>query len=538
MKRAFLREHGKAGLELIEEACVLLRTCPASILATYFLGSVPFAAGFLIFFSDLSRHPDAPGHLGSATLAMSALFIWMKFFHARFGAMLLARLRGELPPSWAPGGVFRSACLQTILHSTGLFLLPIAMIVTLPFGWVYAFYQNLSALDDGQTRQRALFQSASQQSLLWPGQNHMLLLALSGFGLFVFLNWVTVGFFAPQLLKMFLGIESAFTRSPWSIFNTTFFAAACALTYLCVDPLTKACYVLRCFYGKSLRSGDDLKTEVRRLSGRASATVVALILCLISPRLQAAETTPPPAQTVTASELDRSIDNVVQQRKYTWRNPRDKSAETKGGPLSEFFKNIRQMVEKFGDSIRAFVERLDDWFRSRNQRSSRSHDGDWLVPSTGLLYVVLGLVACGLAIAILRLLHVRHRSTGPQETAVAITPDLEDENTTADELPEDDWTRMGRQFLEQGEGRLALRSFYLASLAHLAAGGLITIVRSKSNRDYERELRRRGHATPELPILFSENVGIIDRIWYGTHEVNLDLVQRFVGNLEKMKVVA
>ena len=44
MKRAYLREHGRAGLELIEEAFVLLRTSPLAILATYYLGSVPFAA--------------------------------------------------------------------------------------------------------------------------------------------------------------------------------------------------------------------------------------------------------------------------------------------------------------------------------------------------------------------------------------------------------------------------------------------------------------------------------------------------------------
>ena len=95
---------------------------------------------------------------------------------------------------------------------------------------------------------------------------------------------------------------------------------------------------------------------------------------------------------------------------------------------------------------------------------------------------------------------------------------------------------MGRSLLEQGDLRLALRAFYLASLSHLASRGLITITRSKSNRDYERELRRRGHAIPDLPALFGENVGIFDRIWYGLHEVNADLVGHFVRNLERMKI--
>jgi hypothetical protein len=56
------------------------------------------------------------------------------------------------------------------------------------------------------------------------------------------------------------------------------------------------------------------------------------------------------------------------------------------------------------------------------------------------------------------------------------------------------WTRLGREFRQRGELRLALRAFYLASLSHLAAKGLVTVARFKSNRDYERELRRRGHA--------------------------------------------
>lgn len=535
MKRAFLREHGKAGLELVEEAFVLLRTCPVAILATYYLGSVPFAAGFLIFCSVMSRHPEAADHLGSATLGITALFVWMKFFHARFGGMLLARLRGEAPPSWTLGETLRSVGLQTIIQSTALFILPVATLAILPFGWIYAFYQNISALDDGKTRLRSLFQSAVQQSSLWPGQNHVLLLALSGFGFFVFLNWVTLGFFIPQLLKMCFGIESAFTLSPLSMLNTTFFASTIALTYLSVDPLIKTCYVLRCFYGKSLQSGDDLKTEVRRLSGLAPFLTLCLLFCFISPALRAEEAAPTPA--VASRELDRSINTVIQQSKYTWRTPREKIVEKKEGLFDGFFKSVFQMSKKALESVGDFLRKIIDWF-SRRERSSPQSQADWVTPQIGLLFIILAIVASGLAIATLRMIRARRQSAMMQSTAMAATPDLEDENTAADEFPEDDWTRMGRTFLEQGELRLALRAFYLASLAHLASRSLITIARSKSNRDYEREIRRRGHSLPELPLLFSENVRIFDRSWYGLYEVDLDLVQRFIGNLERMKGVA
>ncbi len=539
MKRSFLRSHGKSGLELIEEAFVLLRTCPAATLASYYFGSVPFVAGFLIFCSDLSRHPEAPDHLGGATLAMTALFIWMKFFQARFGRQLLARLRGAEEPSRTAGEVFHSACLQTIFHATALFILPVASVLVLPFGWIYAFYQSITALDDSRSRLGALFQSASRQSALWPAQNHFLLLTLSGFGLFVFLNWITLGFLAPQLLKMFLGIESVFTRSPLSLFNTTFFAATISLTYLCLDPLIKACYVLRCFYGQSLHSGDDLKTEVRRLSGRTPALAAFLLLCFLAPALPAAENAPAPTPAVAGSELDRSISTVIQHSKYTWRTPREKKvAEKKEGLFHGFFKSISLSWERVLDAIGDLFKKIMDWLFPRNRESHDSSQSGWGAPQLGLLFLVLALVACGLGVAALRTIRSRRRSVTVDSIALAAVPDLEDENTAANDLPEDDWTMMGRRLLEQGDLRRALRAFYLASLAHLASRGFITIARFKSNRDYERELRRRGHAVPELPVLFGENVGIFDRIWYGLHEVDPDLVQRFVGNLEKMKGLA
>lgn len=534
MKRAFLREHGKAGIELVEEAFVLLRTCPPSLLAAYFLGSVPFVAGFLIFCADLSRHPEAPDRLGGATLAMTSLFVWMKFFHARFGAMLLARLQGNPPPDSTPGTLLAIAVRQTILQSTALFLLPLSALLVVPGAWVYAFYQNVSALDDGKAGLRQLTRSAVRQSALWPGQNHVILLALSGFGFYVFLNWIMLAIFAPQLLEMFLGIETVFTQSPLSMLNTTFFAATAALTYLSIDPLIKTCYVLRCFYGRSLRSGDDLRTDIRRLSGRAPVLALCFLLCLAPPALRAAERPPEPA--VAGRELDRSISTVVQQDKYLWRTPRLQTDKPKEGVLSGFFKSIAKMARDAFKALKELVEKIVEALFGRDRHPSpRAGRPGWEAPQLGLLYAILAAVACGLAVAVMRTLRARRRLAAVEGLAAAPVPDIADENTAADELPEDDWTRMGRQLLEQGELRLAIRAFYLASLAHLASRGLLTIARSKSNRDYEREIRRRGHALPQLPALFGENVGIFDRIWYGLHEVDPGLVGHFVDNLEKMK---
>jgi len=140
------------------------------------------------------------------------------------------------------------------------------------------------------------------------------------------------------------------------------------------------------------------------------------------------------------------------------------------------------------------------------------------------------------AIFLYRLWRDRRRSpTAVASEAIQPVPDIRDENVRADQLPEDGWTKLARELLERGEFRLAMRAFYLASLSHLAARNLISIARFKSNRDYERELRRRGHSFPDLLSVFGDNIFSFERIWYGMHEANLDLVNQFASNVEKIK---
>ena len=113
---------------------------------------------------------------------------------------------------------------------------------------------------------KAVVKKSWQQAVLWPRQNHAVLSILIAFGGAVFLNLLTVGFALPQLVRIVFGIESVFTQSPLSVWNTTFLSGVLGLTYLCVDPLVKAVYVLRCFYGESLNSGEDLRAELKHFA--------------------------------------------------------------------------------------------------------------------------------------------------------------------------------------------------------------------------------------------------------------------------------
>src|SRR5260370_22616195 len=131
-------------------------------------------------------------------------------------------------------------------------------------------------------------------------------------------------------------------------------------------------------------------------------------------------------------------------------------------------------------------------------------------------------------------LKTRRNTVVATDEPIQPAPDVADESVGAERLPEDGWMKLGRELLARGDLRLAMRAFYLASLAHLAAKNLVTVAKFKSNLDYERELRRRGHALPELPPLFSENVSVFDRVWYGRHEATEELVNRFIVRVERL----
>jgi hypothetical protein len=573
--RSSRRQSGKSALDLVEEAVHLLRAAPAATLATHGWGTIPFVLGLLYFWADMSRSPFAHQHVAGASLGMAALFLWMKFWQAAFAARVRAQAAGLPAPRWGPGRCARVFLGQAIVQPSGLFLLPLALIPVLPFGWVYAFYQSATALagrEPGRTSRLA--QQAWKQAALWPRQNHVLLALLAGWTLCVFLNWTIICYLVPQLVKMLLGIESAFTRSPAALLNTTFFTAMLGLTYLCVDPVLKTIYVLRCFYGESLESGEDLKAALKPFAGAAQTLAVAVALLGALGLTQAANASAaplpkgtnrvtavadfvplnpssPPAEpdgrtavspvsrpAVSPAELDRAISDTLRERKYTWRMPREAVPEPEGEPgiLGRFLQKagalIREWWKTLGEWLRRLLERL-----FRHEASPHAPGGwGWIMSLNTLLYALLAIVVVALALLVCRLwIRGRQRQRVVASEAIQPAPDLADESAGAEQLPEDGWTKLARELLERGEFRLAMRAFYLASLAHLAQRNLISLARFKSNRDYERELRRRGHSFPDLLSVFDENLLAFERIWYGTHEATSALAGRFAANVDKIR---
>ena len=210
--------------------------------------------------------------------------------------------------------------------------------------------------------------------------------------------------------------------------------------------------------------------------------------------------------------------------------PRQNVKETE--KESALMGRVRQWLRERRDQI---IEWLQKFFKRRSSASHTPSSGyGWVVFVHLLLYTLVALVIGALLWLLYHVLKTRRNAAIVTAEAIQPSPDVADPNVGPERLPEDGWMQLGRELLAKGDLRLALRAFYLASLAHLADKNLVTLAKFKSNADYERELRRRGHALPELPPLFTENVSVFDRVWYGMHEVTEDVINRFIVRVERL----
>jgi hypothetical protein len=546
------RQKERGAIEIIEQAIHLLRLSPFSLLFSYYIGSLPFVLGLLYFWADMSRNAFAREYCAVASLGLAMLFVWMKCWHGIFARNIIAHMAGEPKSRWSLGRIGRLTATQTMIQASGLFVLPLALVMAIPFAWSYALYQNVSANGDGDGHGiKTVFKRSWHQAKLWPGQNHILLLIFSIFGVFVFLNLALSIFLVPLMLKKFLGIESVFSISGWSMLNTTFLTATFGMAYLCMDPLVKTVYALRCFYGASLKTGRDLKTELKAFTLHKTmfAAVIILTLCAATFCPLTAGERPGISSTRNGSQntyvppdaLSNSINEVMSRREFAWRMPREKieqDSSVQPGPIATLMKWIAGGAKTCFKAIARWLSKIMDWLEKFFPGTDKSREGPgkgWATSVRGLLWVLLVVLFSVLGVFLWRTL--KRRRELQSETireAIPAVPDLTDEYIKADELPVDQWMVMAKELRDRGEFRLALRALYLSILAHLAENEMITIAKYKSNRDYKQELERRGHEREGLLAVFSENVKVFDRSWYGMHKVTRGDLELFSGNQERI----
>ena len=541
----------KSAILVLEEAVHFLRLAPIGLLFSYYVGTLPFVLGLLFFWADMSRSGIAAEHLSVGALGVAVLFIWMKCWHAIFGNQIQSVLYGteRYPRSWTRR--FSTVACQTLIHATGLFVLPLAAILVVPFGWCYAFYQNTTVLANQDTNDfRETFKRAWQQAKLWPLQNHILLSILLLFALAVLFNVSIAIFILPYLLKKFTGLETVFTLSGLHALNTTFVASALAISYLCLDPLIKTAYALRCYYGEALTSGADLRTDLKNFRVRESLLLLVFTAMFVISPIPARgseqfDLSPAELAPISSEKLDRSIDEVLKRREFAWRLPREKQAledSEKSGPLVSVVRCVLDTLEKAFKTISGWIQKLDDWLDKlwpRPSHEKQTGDFDWRPLIRYLLILLFIVLAIVLVYYFVILWRKRQRAQDETESeAVVLTPDLQDDGVKADDLPVNSWLDLAKDLMAKGSLRLAMRALYLATLAYLAQKELIVVERYKSNRDYVHELCRRAHAKKELLTAFSKTVMIFDRVWYGMHQITQGDVDSYFADQERIMALA
>jgi len=589
MKRKNRDRGGKSAVDILEEATHLLRA-NTSLLAPYYFGSLPFILGLLYFWTDMSTGADAWRHGSEASWGLVLLFIWMKTWQSLYARRLLERIRGEASPAWGLRRMVRAAAIQAAIQPWSIIVLPVAFIIMLPFPQAFAFFQNASLMGSGDEGSlRAVAQKSWRQASLWPMQNTLILwltspflLVLAAFFLFVILpvssslnpeapvsylfivaalavvplcplgiiTALNIGMalvLLPQLLKILIGVETVFSIGGAHIM--TFNAVVCGLSYLCLDPLMKASYCLRCYYGESMQTGEDLKVELRSYTRPGLiVTLLLAVLLAFSPLSKAlAQPSAGPIASaggpVTAQRLDSAIESVIHYPEYSWRMPREKppNVPRRHTALYDFLDSIVGTLRKGWNYVKEGLAKAWNFIEDILSRIIPSlpklekPDSAWTTFSRA--FIIIPLICIVLVLAFLAWRAWKNRRPRMVTATVIATPvpDITREDVDATALPEEGWLNLAGELMGKGELRLALRAVYLATLACLARQELITIAKYKSDREYELELRRRSHTQPQLAGVFAENRAVFESAWYGLHEVTPGILEGFLRNQERIR---
>jgi len=580
---------GRSAIDIIEEAVSVLKTHPSTLVA-YYAGSLPFVLLLLYFWTDMSRGANAWQHCAQGAWALALCFVWMKTWQAVYVRRLLARIRHEGPHPWTMRRIIRVAAFQTAIQPWGIVLLPVAFVVLLPFPQAFAFFQNAGLVGSGdEPTMGGVLKKSWAQASLWPGQNTLSLWLASPFlvtlaaailfalvpiltssnidastlpfllaaglamiplcplGMVVALNAGISLFLIPWLLRTLLGIETVFSVGGFAAVNDTSLAIICSLVYLCLDPVLKAVYTLRCFYGESLSTGEDLLVELRDLkrgSLRLAIFLLIFLTCLSAARALAEERSIEPSvgrQVVSAQKLDHAIDRVMSNPQYTWRMPRTRPPAAQPGALHAFLAPVVKALRSAWRYVEKGLFRLLVWVVDFMNRilpagpQEEGHDNRWTSVSRILIIAPLAAIMAVAAFLGWRAWRGRKVSALPPPETNTTLPDITKAEVDAGALPEEGWLAMAREMAEKGEPRLALRALFLATLAYLAREDLISLAAHKSDREYERELRLRSHVRPLVPSVFAENRAIFERAWYGLHEVTPSIMEEFSGNMERIR---
>lgn len=507
-----------AAIDILEQAVNLLRANPRAWIV-YLLGAVPFTLALLIFLNDMRFSPYAFDHLAPWSLALAALYIWKNTWQAIFAARLYKSLSPGDSPRLYIGRAFLVQCT----------LQPAGLAFPIPLPWLTAFLRNV-AMFTAIGAPNAM-RTARRQAVLWSNQTWAILSFITIALVLLFVNILVMVIAIPELARSFLGIEGDFARAGIRLLSWSTVSVAAGLAWMLIDPLLDAVFVLRCFYGESLATGEDLRSALSKLIVTV-ALFVLMIAAIVGAAPHAIAQSNAPTPAISPTQLDHSIEQVIQSREFTWRNPRASSGDE--SKWVGWVRGVLNMIDRF---ISAVIKTISDWLNP-HQPQEADQPGSPVTPralkaAVGILIAVIA----GAAIAFF----LRRRA--PVTKAVAVTTaasiNLADESVTADQLPESQWLQLADELLTHGDFRLALRALHLAGLNYLGERNLVSIRKWKTGLEYRREVERRARAksqvAPAVAPVFSSNVDLFERGWYGRYPVDREMIDLFTARLSEIR---
>ena len=509
----------RSGMELLEESVDLLRRAPASAWAWYLAGAAPFFGATLFFWSRMTGATAVPDPLGPG-LALALLFGSRQYTRAWFGGELYRLLAGTDTARHSVGTL-------TAAWFAGIVRLPLLVI---PFPFVIALFRNAAILAPRAESPAAALGRAG--ALAGRGSPQIpALLTVAGTSLIVWANVFTGMVAVPALFQIFTGQSTLMTRSSRALLNGTMTLASAMIAWCIVDVVLTAFYALRVFYGESEETGADLLGNWRRALAKAAvaaALATIALIALMCPSLRAAEAPKP--------DLNHSIDQVLKEQPYQWRQPLPEATEQNAFVrwTDSLFQSMKSWFEALGRAWQRFLY----WLRhlGGSQPVSKSNVAPPAVSLRAISWIVIVVLAGALVALLLRSKWTRGSRKDLASAPVGPAPiDLEDPSVLASQLPENEWIALARDFMARGDFRMALRAYFLANLAFLASREMVAIGRSKTNLDYLREVRRRARSVSGLEPLFAGGVRTFEGAWYGLHDVADTDVREFAANFERMR---
>ncbi len=532
---------GFNALQIIEEGMGVFKANLGSTLLFNLLGSVPMAIGLLFVIGDMSYGRADRNTVIDSTLLLTGLWLWNMLCQTIYRTRLVDYCCRRPPTPLSPTRLGQLFVRQAIIQPYGLLLTPLAWI---PVLWGINAVFNIFGVDyHDQPKIKEQLQRTIRIVINNLKSIYLLLAVIWAVRFMVVLNLVVLFLAIPALLKMLFGIDTPFSQADsllttfHLIFNTTFFSSVIICCWLCVSPLEKALWATVIFYGESAAKGYDIAARLQELASRRSIKTALSALLLISLATVTLQAAPIPTETiknrqaVSPQQLRRNINQVLQRREYQWKLPvpRVKNQHSH----SVWIDYLHYLAKRIEETLRWLTSRMEQ----RQTIRHKQHHGflSWL----NRWYVSVA-IAGGISLLLLLWLarrwwlERRHRiRTNSSPTQQPMPVDLNnEEETTADIMNPNAWRELAESLLADGKIKLATRALFLATIRILSDAQLLTIARGKTNGDYLSELQRRAVHSPETIKLFSSNLLLFERLWYGNHDISKSDFVQFKNRIE------